>query len=400
MAFVNENFLQLESNYLFVEVAHRVSAYQEAHPEKKIIRLGIGDVTRPLVPAVIEALHKAVEEMGQAATFRGYGPEQGYAFLREAICRHDFTQRGMDIQPDEIFVSDGAKSDTGNIGDLFSVENRVALTNPVYPVYADTNIMSGRKASLVYLPCTPGNQFTPEPPMEAVDIVYLCYPNNPVGNVLSREQLAGWVEWARRTGALILFDAAYEAFVTEEGVPRSIFEIEGARECAIEFRSFSKTAGFTGLRCGYTIIPKEVTARTREGKRVALHPLWNRRHSTKFNGTAYIVQRAAEAVFSPAGQQQVMENINFYLDNARLIRNTFMEMGAQVQGGINSPYIWVSTPHEMRSWDYFDHLLSDLQIVGTPGVGFGSCGEGCFRFTAFGSREQTQQAMERIKKGL
>lgn len=405
MAQVNENFLKVSESYLFVEVARRIRAYQETHPEAKIIKMGIGDVTRPIVPAVIEALHKAVDEMGTADGFRGYGPEQGYAFLRETILRHDYTDRGINLDADEIFISDGAKSDTGNIGDILGTGNTVAVTDPVYPVYIDTNVMGGRAGELLdgrysritYMPCTRENGFVPALPEHPVDIIYLCFPNNPTGTTLTREQLRTWVDYALRHDALILFDAAYEAFITEADVPHSIYEIEGAKQCAIEFRSLSKTAGFTGLRCGYTVVPKEVTARKSDGSRVPLNRLWSRRQSTKFNGTAYIIQRAAEAVFSPEGERQIMENIAYYRENARIMKSTFDSIGIEAFGGVNSPYIWIKTPNGMDSWSFFDRLLDECHVVGTPGVGFGPSGEGYFRLTAFATHEATREAMERIR---
>lgn len=407
----NTNFTLVSESYLFSEVAKRVKNYQESHPEAKVIRMGIGDVTRPIVPAVIEALHKAVDEMGQAETFRGYGPEQGYAFLREKIADFDFKQRGIDIEADEIFVSDGAKSDCGNIGDILGLKNIVAVTDPVYPVYVDTNVMSGRAGmplaaggyqNIYYMPCTAENGFIPALPTRHVDIIYLCFPNNPTGTTLTRAQLKPWVDYALREKALILFDAAYEAFITEDDVPRSIFEIEGARECAIEFRSFSKTAGFTGLRCGYTVVPKTVKARTESGEELLLNKLWFRRQSTKFNGTPYIVQRAAEAVYSPEGRQQIMDNIAYYRENATLMLETFKSLGLSAFGGVNSPYVWVKTPVDpatgkpMDSWQYFDLLLNKFNIVGTPGCGFGPSGQGYFRFTAFATHEATREAMQRL----
>lgn len=405
MAQVNENFLKVSESYLFVEVARRIRAYQETHPEAKIIKMGIGDVTRPIVPAVIEALHKAVDEMGTADGFRGYGPEQGYAFLRETILRHDYTDRGINLDADEIFISDGAKSDTGNIGDILGTGNTVAVTDPVYPVYIDTNVMGsragelldGRYSRITYMPCTRENGFVPALPEHPVDIIYLCFPNNPTGTTLTREQLRTWVDYALRHDALILFDAAYEAFITEADVPHSIYEIEGAKQCAIEFRSLSKTAGFTGLRCGYTVVPKEVTARKSDGTRVQLNRLWSRRQSTKFNGTAYIIQRAAEAVFSPEGERQIMENITYYRENARIMKSTFDSIGIEAFGGVNSPYIWIKTPNGMDSWTFFDRLLDECHVVGTPGVGFGPSGEGYFRLTAFATHEATREAMERIR---
>lgn len=405
MAQVNENFLKVSESYLFVEVARRIRAYQETHPEAKIIKMGIGDVTRPIVPVVIQALHAAVDEMGTPDGFRGYGPEQGYAFLRETILRHDYTDRGIALEADEIFISDGAKSDTGNIGDILGIGNSVAVTDPVYPVYIDTNVMGGRAGELLdgrysritYMPCTRENGFVPALPEHPVDIIYLCFPNNPTGTTLTRKQLRVWVDYALQNDALILFDAAYEAFITETDVPHSIYEIEGAKQCAIEFRSLSKTAGFTGLRCGYTVVPKEVTARKADGTRVQLNRLWSRRQSTKFNGTAYIIQRAAEVVFSPEGQRQVMDNIAYYRENARMMRVAFDSIGIEAYGGVNSPYIWIKTPNNMDSWTFFDRLLDECHVVGTPGVGFGPSGEGYFRLTAFATHEATREAMERIR---
>jgi LL-diaminopimelate aminotransferase len=405
MAQVNENFLKVSESYLFVEVARRIRAYQEAHPEAQIIKMGIGDVTRPIVPAVIEALHKAVDEMGTTEGFHGYGPEQGYAFLRETIVKHDYTDRGLKLEADEIFISDGAKSDTGNIGDILGQGNTVAVTDPVYPVYVDTNVMGGRAgdfldgrySKITYMPCTRENGFVPALPDHPVDIIYLCFPNNPTGTTLTRDQLKVWVDYALANDSLILFDAAYEAFITEPDVPHSIYEIPGAERCAIEFRSLSKTAGFTGLRCGYTVVPKTVTARKADGTRVPLNKLWNRRQSTKFNGTAYIIQRAAEAVFSPEGQQQIMANIEYYRANAQLMKETFASIGIEAFGGVNSPYVWIKTPNGLGSWEFFDRLLDECHVVGTPGVGFGPSGEGYFRLTAFATHEATREAMQRIR---
>lgn len=395
MVQVNENFLRLKQSYLFSDIAKRVEAFKVANPDKKVISLGIGDVTRPLPAACIDAMQKAVLEMGKAETFRGYGPEQGYAFLREAIAECDFKARGIDIAPDEIFVSDGAKSDTGNIGDIFSAANTVVISDPVYPVYLDTNLMAGREVRFV--PCGEENHFSPEPPDYAADLIYLCSPNNPTGAVLSKEVLARWVGYARKSGAVILFDAAYEHFITDSAVPHSIFEIEGARECAIEFRSFSKTAGFTGVRCGYTIVPKEVTALAPDGSHVPLRPLWNRRQCTKFNGTSYIVQRGAAAIFTPEGRAQVDETIGYYRENARLILEGLRAAGFHCSGGENAPYIWLKCPSGLSSWAFFDALLGRAAVVGTPGAGFGQNGEGFFRLTAFGTREATLEAVERIR---
>lgn len=407
MAIVNENFLKLPGSYLFSDIAKKVNAFKAAYPEAKLIRLGIGDVTRPLPPACIEAMHRAVDEMAHAETFRGYGPEQGYDFLIEAIIANDFAPRGVQLKASEVFVSDGAKSDTGNIGDILQGCNSVAVTDPVYPVYIDSNVMSGRAGDLqedgrwsriTYLPCTAENGFIPQIPDIRMDMVYLCYPNNPTGTTLTKEQLKQWVDYALANDSLILFDAAYEAFIREDNVPHSIYEIEGAKQCAIEFRSFSKTAGFTGVRCGYTIVPEEVMARTADGERVSLNKLWNRRQCTKFNGTSYVTQRAAEAIYSPEGKKQVKETIDYYLENARIMREGFIQAGFQVFGGVNSPYLWLKTPEGCTSWQFFDRLLNDVHVVGTPGVGFGPSGEGYLRLTAFGKREDCIEAMKRIAK--
>ena len=406
MVLLNENYLKLPGSYLFSDIAKKVEALKASQPDAKIIRLGIGDVTRPLPKACVDALRKAAEETGTAEGFRGYGPEQGYAFLRETVVEHDFRARGIDISADEIFISDGAKSDTGNIGDILGPDNRVAVTDPVYPVYVDTNVMAGRAGTLgadgrwdrlVYLPCVEENGFVPALPSAPADVIYLCYPNNPTGTTLTREQLKVWVDYARENKALILFDAAYEAFITEPDVPHSIYEIEGARECAIEFRSFSKTAGFTGTRCAYTVVPECLKVKV-GGEDVALRRLWNRRQTTKFNGVPYIVQRAAEAVYTPEGQKEIAANIAHYLGNAKTIREALLGIGLKVWGGVNSPYVWVKTPDGMTSWQFFDHLLYDLNVVGTPGSGFGPSGEGYFRLTGFGSAEQTHEACERLKK--
>ena len=394
---VNENFLKIKNNYLFSDIAKRVRAFTEANPEAPVIRLGIGDVTRPLSPAVLGALHSAVDEMGAAATFRGYGPELGYDFLIDAILENEFAPRGIQLSRDEVFISDGSKSDTGNIGDILGRDNVVAITDPVYPVYLDTNIMAGRE-KIVYLPCNKENGFVPALPEEEVDMIYLCLPNNPTGTVLTREQLQVWVDYARSHKALILFDAAYEAFIREDGIPHSIYEIPGAREVAIEFRSFSKKAGFTGTRCAYTVIPKEVRGYTASGEEVAINPLWNRRHSTKFNGVPYIVQKAAESVYSPEGKKETQETIDYYMENARIIKEGLGEIGIETFGGVNAPYIWLKTPGGMDSWAFFDKLLEEANIVGTPGVGFGESGEGYFRLTAFGSRENTLEAVSRFRK--
>lgn len=407
MALINENYTKLPGSYLFSDIARKVNEFKTQHPDAKVIRLGIGDVTKPLPSASIEALHNAVDEMAAASTFKGYGPEQGYDFLVNTIVENDYKSLGLDIASDEIFVSDGSKSDTGNIGDILGIDNIVAITDPVYPVYIDTNVMAGRAGDLqpdgkwnklVYLPCTTDNDFVPELPKEKVDIIYLCYPNNPTGTTLTRSQLKVWVDYAQANKALILFDGAYEAFITEDDVPHSIYEIEGAREVAIEFRSFSKTAGFTGTRCAYTVVPKTVMGYTKSGETVSLNKLWNRRHTTKFNGVPYIIQRAAEACYSPEGKKQVRATIEYYLNNAKIIREGLAEQGLKVYGGINSPYIWVKTPKGMTSWQFFDYLLHELNIVGTPGVGFGPSGEGYLRLTAFGTLEDTEEAVSRFKE--
>lgn len=407
MATINENYMKLQGSYLFAEIARRVAAYKEANPSADIIRLGIGDVTQPLPAVCIEAMHKAVDEMGKAETFRGYGPEQGYSFLTGAIIKNNYTDRGISIASDEIFVSDGSKSDSGNIQEIFGTDNRVAITDPVYPVYLDTNVMAGRTGDIkedghfegiTYLPCTAENSFAPDLPKEKVDIIYLCCPNNPTGTTLSREELTKWVNYAKKNDSVILFDAAYAAYITEKNIPRSIYEIHGAKDVAIEFRSFSKTAGFTGTRCGYTIVPKSVMGRTKDGSRVEFNKLWNRRHTTKFNGTAYVVQRAAAAIYTEEGKRQVKELIAYYMENARIIREGLQNVNIKAYGGINAPYIWLKTPHGMSSWDFFDKLLHEANIVGTPGAGFGPCGEGYFRLTSFGSRENTERAVARFAK--
>lgn len=406
---INDHYLKLKAGYLFPEIARRVKKFSEQHPEAPLIRLGIGDVTEPLPAAVIEAMHRAVDEMARRETFRGYGPEQGYEFLREAIARHDYQARGASITAEEIFVSDGSKCDTGNILEIFGPENVVAVLDPVYPVYVDTNVMagrtgpadnSGRYAGLVYLPVTAENDFTPALPDRHVDIIYLCYPNNPTGTVATRQTLQQWIDYARREEALILFDAAYEAYISDPEIPHSIYELEGARECAIEFRSFSKTAGFTGTRCAFTVVPRGLMGRSVTGERVELHGLWNRRQSTKFNGVSYIVQRGAEAVYSPDGQRQVQALIAFYRENARLLCAGLRAAGLTVYGGVNAPYVWLKTPGGLSSWDFFDQLLSRAHLVGTPGSGFGACGEGYFRLSAFNSRANIEEAVQRIQKVL
>lgn len=405
MILVNENYTKLPGSYLFSDIARKVEEFKASNPDAKIIRLGIGDVTKPLPSSIIQALHKAVDEMGDASTFRGYGPEQGYDFLVNAILENDYKSNGLNIEADEIFVSDGSKSDTGNIGDILGADNVVAVTDPVYPVYVDTNVMAGRAGDLVnnkwnklvYVPCTSENDFVPELPKEKVDIIYLCYPNNPTGTTLTKDQLKVWVDYALKNKALILFDGAYEAFITEKDVPHSIYEIEGAKEVAIEFRSFSKTAGFTGTRCAYTVIPKSLMGYTKSGEKVSLNKLWNRRHTTKFNGVPYIIQRAAEACFSAEGKKQIRSTIEYYLNNARIIRDGLSQQGLKVYGGVNSPYIWVKTPEGLTSWGFFDYLLNELNIVGTPGVGFGPSGEGYLRLTAFNTLENTKEAISRLK---
>ena len=392
---INENFLKLEQSYLFSTIAKKVAAFQKENPDKKVIKLGIGDVTRPLPSVVIEAMKKAAEEQGSAETFRGYGPEQGYDFLREKIQKQDYFDRGIKIDIDEIFVSDGAKCDTGNIVDLFAEDNMVAITDPVYPVYRDTNLMSGRE-KIIYMPSTAENHFNPDFPKEVPDIIYLCNPNNPTGTAMDREEVEKWVHYAKENKSIILYDSAYEAFVEDKNVPRSIFEIEGAKEVAIEFRSFSKTAGFTGMRCAYTIVPKQVKAYTEKGEAVFLNALWNRRQCTKFNGVSYIIQRGAEAIYSEEGQKQTQENIAYYKENAKIIREGLIKAGFTIYGGVDSPYIWLKVPEGLSSWEFFDELLEKANVVGTPGVGFGSCGEGYFRLTAFGTKENTIEAVKRI----
>lgn len=403
MVSVNENYLKLQGSYLFSEIGKRVNAYSAANPDKKIIRLGIGDVTQPLVPAIIEALHKAVDEMAHAETFRGYAPDLGYEFLRNAIAKQDYQARGCDIAPDEIFVSDGAKSDSGNIQEIFGTDNRIAVCDPVYPVYVDTNVMAGRTgifdaekglwSKVIYMPCTEENGFAPELPKETPDLIYLCFPNNPTGAAITKDRLQEWVDYANKNGAVIIYDAAYEAYISEENVPHSIYECKGARECAIELHSFSKNAGFTGVRLGYTVIPKDLK---RDG--TMLHALWARRHGTKYNGAPYIVQRAGEAVYTPEGKAQIKEQVAYYMKTASYILEGLKKAGYSVSGGINAPYIWMKTPDGMDSWSFFDHLLHEADVVGTPGVGFGPNGEGYFRLTAFGKFEDTVEAMERIAR--
>ena len=395
MAHVNEYFQKLSDNYLFADIAKRVSAFKAQHPQANVISLGIGDVTQPLCPAVIDALHRAAEEMANTSSFRGYGPEQGYDFLRKAILEGDFLPHGVRLDADEIFINDGAKSDTGNFQELLHTDNYIAVTDPVYPVYIDANMMAGRK--IVSLPCTVASGFAPEIPQEHVDVIYLCYPNNPTGTVLTREQLSRWVAYALQNDALIFYDVAYEAYIQHADIPHSIYEIEGARQCAVEFHSFSKTAGFTGIRCGYTVVPKEVMATTATGKPIALNHLWNRRQCTKFNGASYISQRAAEAIYSPEGREQVRSTIGYYMENARMMRETLQALGLRVWGGEDAPYLWLQTPNGMKSWEFFEQMLHKAHVVCTPGVGFGAMGEGYVRLTAFGRREQTEEAISRIK---
>ena len=405
MATINDNYLKLKAGYLFPEIARRVNAFAQANPDAKIIRLGIGDVTEPLPEACRTAMIKAVEDMGDRSSFKGYGPEQGYNWLREKIATHDFQARGAAIEADEIFISDGSKCDSGNILDIFGKNNVIAVTDPVYPVYVDTNVMAGNTGDvnekgeyggLVYLPVTAENNFTAEIPSQKVDLIYLCFPNNPTGATATKEHLQAWVNYAKANGSIIFFDAAYEAFITDPTLPHSIFEIEGARDCAIEFRSFSKNAGFTGTRCALTVVPKTLTAKAADGSDVELWKLWNRRQSTKFNGVSYIIQRGAEAVYSEAGQAQIKALVSFYLENAKIIREELINAGLNVYGGVNAPYVWVKTPHGLSSWEFFDKLLETVNVVGTPGSGFGAAGEGYFRISAFNSRANVEEAMKRI----
>jgi len=405
MATINDNYLKLKAGYLFPEIARRVNAFAQANPDAKIIRLGIGDVTEPLPETCRMAMIKAVEDMGDRSSFKGYGPEQGYNWLREKIATHDFQARGAAIEADEIFISDGSKCDSGNILDIFGKNNVIAVTDPVYPVYVDTNVMAGNTGDvnekgeyggLVYLPVTAENNFTAEIPSQKVDLIYLCFPNNPTGATATKEHLQAWVNYAKTNGSIIFFDAAYEAFIKDPSLPHSIFEIEGARDCAIEFRSFSKNAGFTGTRCALTVVPKTLTAKAADGSNVEIWKLWNRRQSTKFNGVSYIIQRGAEAVYSEAGQTQIQALVNFYLDNAKIIRQELTNAGLNVYGGVNAPYVWVKTPHGLSSWEFFDKLLETVNVVGTPGSGFGAAGEGYFRISAFNSRENVEEAMKRI----
>ena len=400
---INDNYLKLPGSYLFSTIAKKVAAFSEAHPDASIIRLGIGDVTQPLAPVIIDALHKAVDGMGHAETFHGYAPDLGYEFLRNAIAKNDYQDRGCDIRPDEIFVSDGAKCDSSNIQEIFSVDNKIAVCDPVYPVYVDSNVMAGRTgtydpaaetwSNVIYMPCTAENNFTPELPKETPDLIYLCFPNNPTGTTITKDQLQVWVDYANRVGAVIIYDAAYEAYISEENVPHSVYECQGARTCAIELHSFSKNAGFTGTRLGYTVVPKDLKC-----GEVALHSLWARRHGTKYNGAPYIIQRAGEAVYSEEGKKQLKKQVAYYMNNARIIYEGLKESGYTVFGGVNAPYIWLKTPDHMDSWQFFDYLLEKANVVGTPGSGFGPSGEGYFRLTAFGSCENTKAAIERIKK--
>lgn len=403
---INENFLKLSDNYLFADIAKKVHAFRNQHPELSVISLGIGDVTQPLPAACIEAMQKAVTEMGSSASFHGYGPEQGYDFLRRAILKNEYESRGVQLELNEIFISDGAKSDCGNIGDILGIQNTVAITDPVYPVYIDSNVMSGRTgvwenrrwSRINYLPCNHENRFIPSLPAQPADIIYLCYPNNPTGTVLAKEELQKWVDYALEYQSLILYDAAYEAYIQNADIPHSIYELEGARQCAIELRSFSKTAGFTGVRCGYTIIPQELTATTSCGEKIKLNALWNRRQCTKFNGTSYITQRGAEAIYTSEGKQQVRKTIDYYMANARMMRTALQQIGYDVTGGENAPYLWVKTPDNLSSWQFFDHLLNQAQVIVTPGVGFGPSGEGYVRLTAFGKQEDCIAAIQRIKE--
>ena len=404
---INENYLLLQSSYLFVEIERRVNKFQEENPDKDIIKMGIGDVTKPLSKTIINAFKDAVDEMGVPETFKGYGPEQGYAFLQNAIINGDFKPRGVSLDTNEVFVSDGAKCDTGNIQEIFGIDNTIAVTDPVYPVYVDTNVMAGRTGpvkdngmfeGIVYLPCNEENNFVPKLPEEEVDIIYLCFPNNPTGEVLTKDQLKVFVDYALENDAIILFDAAYECFITEDNVPHTIYEIPNAKKVAIEFRSFSKVAGFTGTRCAYTVVPKELKIKASNGEDVSLNTLWNRRQTTKFNGVSYPVQKAAEAIYTPEGQKEIQDNIKYYSKNAETIREAFIKIGLNTYGGVNSPYVWVKTPEGISSWEFFDILLKEANVVGTPGVGFGPSGEGYLRLTAFNTHENTEEAMNRISK--
>ena len=407
MAFINENYLKLQAGYLFPEIGRRVNEFVKANPGKKVIRMGIGDVTQPLVPSVVKAFHEGVEEMAKRETFKGYGPEQGYGFLREAIAVNSFNARGVDISADEIFISDGSKCDTGNIQEIFGHDNKIAIGDPVYPVYADTTVMAGKTGvcqpngyydGIIYMPCTAENHFIPELPTETPDLIFLCFPNNPTGAVASKEELKKWVDYAIKNKSIILYDAAYEAFITDENIPHSIYEIEGAKKVALEFRSLSKTAGFTGTRLAYTVIPNELVAYDKQGNPHQVSKLWNRRHTTKFNGVSYPVQKAAAAIFTEEGKKEVQAVIDYYMENARIMKKSLAKNGYEVFGGENAPYIWVKTKNGMKSWEFFDKLLNEANVVGTPGSGFGPAGEGYFRFSAFADRENVLEAMERIKR--
>ncbi len=407
MALINEHYLKLKAGYLFPEIGRRVKEYTQAHPDKKVIRMGIGDVTQPLVPEVFKAFHEGVEEMAKATTFKGYGPEQGYDFLREAIAKNDYQARGVDISADDIFVSDGSKCDTGNIQEVFGHGNKIAICDPVYPVYADTTVMSGKTGvckengyfeNIIYMPCNEANGFIADIPAERPDLIFLCFPNNPTGTVATKDVLKKWVDYAIANKCIILYDAAYEAFITDSSIPHSIYEIEGAKKVAIEFRSFSKTAGFTGTRCAFTVIPSDVVAYDSKGQAHPVKPLWMRRHTTKFNGVSYPVQRAAAAIYTEQGKKEVKEVVNYYLENAKIMTKSLTEAGYKVFGGVNAPYVWVKTKNGIKSWDYFDKLLNEANVVGTPGSGFGPSGEGYFRFSAFADRDNVMDAMDRIKK--
>jgi LL-diaminopimelate aminotransferase len=408
MALVNEHFLKLQNSYLFADIAKKVNSFKITHPKDKIIRLGIGDVTQPLPEAVRTAMHKAIDDLGNKDTFYGYGPYQGYPFLIDAIIKNDYAARGISLDPSEVFVSDGAKCDTGNIGDILRRDNCIGVTDPVYPVYIDSNVMAGRAgvfeggkwSDVVYIPCTAENHFIPDLPGRKVDILYLCYPNNPTGTTLSKDELRKWVNYALENNVIIMYDAAYEAYIQDPDIPRSIYEIKGAKKVAIEFRSFSKTAGFTGVRCAYSVVPRELNGFTIDGKQVSLNALWNRRFTTKFNGTSYITQRGAEAVYSPEGKQQVKDLVDYYMTNAKIMRESLIQCGLDVYGGENAPYIWLKTPDNLSSWKFFEKLLYDVKIVGTPGVGFGPSGEGYLRLTAFGDRDETLEAVDRLTRKL
>lgn len=408
MALINDHFLKLTKNYLFADIAKKVNAFKAMNPKANIISLGIGDVTRPIAPAVLEAMHKAVDEMGTLKGFHGYGPEQGYDFLRNAIVKNDFLPRGVHLDPSEVFVNDGAKSDTGNIQELVRWDNSVGVTDPIYPVYIDSNVMIGRAglnvdgkwSNITYMPCNEQNGFVPQIPDHKVDIIYLCYPNNPTGTVITKEELKKWVDYAIKNDVLIFYDAAYEAYIQDDNIPHSIYEIRGAKKVAIEFHSYSKTAGFTGIRCGYTVVPKDLTVAALDGTRYQLNPLWDRRQCTKFNGTSYISQRAAEAIYTPEGKKQTKETIDYYMTNAKIMREGLESMGVTVYGGEHAPYLWVKTPHGESSWKFFENMLYTANVVCTPGVGFGPAGEGYVRLTSFGDRENCEEAIERLKKWL